>query len=104
MVTAGMPFGENKMKLSEIINQLNNFDGDDTIYVKQPWTPESEAVVATEPDNGGLPNEAAKIGAEYFLEIFLAQEFLEGWLSNLGEEPSDKEQYLRLIAYAKNDS
>ncbi|MCS2159403.1 hypothetical protein MUU48_21260 [Scandinavium sp. H11S7] len=92
------------MILSEIINQLNKFDGDDTIYIKQPWTPESETVVATEPDHGGLPSDAVKTGAEYFLEVFLAQEFLEGWLSNLSQKPSDREQCLRLIAYAENDA
>lgn len=72
--------------------------------MKKPWSPDSEAIVATEPDEGGVPNEAAQINAEYFLEIFLANEFLEGWLSNLDQEPSVKDQCLRLIKYAENDA
>lgn len=104
MVTVVLPFGENKMKLREIITQLDNFDGNDTIYVKQPWTPDSEAIVATEPDNGGVPNEAVKIDEEYFLEVFIAQEFLEGWLSNVNEEPSNGDRCLRLITYVENDA
>lgn len=99
-----MPYGENKMTLNDVINQLDSFDDDDTIYAKQPWKPDSEAIIATEPDDGGLPDEAAKINAEYFLEVFLANEFLEGWLSNLAQSPSPKEQCLRLIQYAENDA
>lgn len=104
MVTAGIPSGENKMKLREVINQLDNFNSDYTVYAKQPWTPDSEAVVAMEPDNGGIPDEAKKINAEYFLEIFLVQEFIEGWLSNLDEPPSETDKCFRLIEYAENDA
>lgn len=104
MVTVDMLYGESKMKLSEIINQLDQFSCDDTIYAKQPWTFDSEAIVATEPDNGGIPNEATQIDAAYFLEIFLAKEFMGGWLSNLDSSPSSKEKCLRLIKYIENDA
>ena len=99
-----MPYGGNKMTLNDVINQLDSFDDDDTIYVKQPWTPDSEAIVVTEPEDGGLPDKAVKINAEYFLEIFLADEFLEGWLSSLDQKPSAKDQSLRLIQYVQNDA
>ncbi|MDX5630936.1 MULTISPECIES: hypothetical protein [unclassified Brenneria] len=92
------------MTLNDIINQIDSFDDDDTIYVVQPWKPDSKAVVATEPNDGGLPDEAVKVNADYFLEIFLTKEFLEGWLSNLDQEPSSKDQCLRLIQYAENDA
>lgn len=104
MVTADMPYGGNEMTLNDVIKQLDSLDDENTIYVKKPWSPDSEAIVATEPDEGGVPDEAAKINAEYFLEIFLANEFLEGWLSNLDQEPSVKDQCLRLIKYAENDA
>ncbi|KOQ82269.1 hypothetical protein ABW48_26535 [Pluralibacter gergoviae] len=104
MVMADMPYGESKMTLIDIINKLDSFDGDDTIYVKRPWKPESAAIVATEPDTGGIPPGAEKIDAEYFLEIFLAAEFLEGWLLNGAQKPSTEEQCFRLIQYAENDA
>ena len=110
MVTAGMPYGGNKMTLNDIINQLDSFDNfdsfdsDDALYVKKPWKPDSEVVVATEPDDGGVPDQAAKINAEYFIEIFLAIEFLEDWLSNLDQKPSAQDRCLRLIQYAENDA
>lgn len=104
MVTAGMPYGGNKMTLNDSINQLDSFDSDDALYVKKPWKPDSEVVVATEPDDGGVPDQAAKIDAEYFIEIFLAKEFLEDWLSNLDQKPSAQDRCLRLIQYAENDA
>lgn len=104
MVTVGTPCGGNKMILTDVINQLDNLDSDDTIYAKKPWTPDTEVVIATEPDDGGLPDQAAKINAEYFIEIFLAKEFLEGWLSSFYQKPSIKDQCLRLIQYAENDA
>ena len=92
------------MTLIDIINKLDDFDADDTIYVKRPWSFDSEAIVATEPDTGGIPSSAEKIDAEYFLEIFLAVEFLDGWLSDFVQKPSTEEQCLRLIQYAENDA
>ncbi|YCI28643.1 hypothetical protein M1E08_17425 [Erwinia sp. PK3-005] len=47
-------------------------DDESTIYVEQPWSPDSIALVAVEPEESGIPNEVAKINAEYFLEVFLA--------------------------------
>lgn len=104
MVTAGMPYWGNKITLNDIINQLDNFDSDDTLYVKKAWKPDSEVVVAAEPDDGGVSDQAAKINAEYFIEIFLAIEFLEDWLSNLNQKPSAQDRYLLLIQYAINDA
>lgn len=99
-----MPFGGNKMKLIDVINQLDSFGDESTIYVEQPWNPDSIALVAVESEEGGIPDEAAKINAEYFLEVFLANEFLEGWLANLDQTPPIKDQCLRLIKYAENDA
>ena len=101
---ADMPYGENKMTLIDVINKLDSFDDDDNIYVKRPWKPESESIVAIDPDTGGIPIDAKKINAEYFLEIFIAAEFLEGWLLNVAQKQSAEEQCLRLIKYAENDA
>ena len=101
---ADMPLGGNKLKLIDMIDQLDIFDDEGTIYMEQPWSPDSVALVAVEPEDGGIPDEAAKIKAEYFLEVFLANEFLEGWLSSLDQAPSLKDQCLRLIEYVKHDA
>ena len=92
------------MTLYDIIIQLDSFNDESTIYVKHPWTPESEAVVAMESDDGSAPTEAGKINAQYFLEIFLVREFLERWLSNSNDHPTELAKCLRLISYAENDA
>ncbi|WP_426767423.1 hypothetical protein [Erwinia aphidicola] len=104
MDMADMPLGGNKLKLIDVIDQLESFDDESTIYVEQPWSPDSLALVAAELEDGGIPDEAAKINAEYFLEVFLANEFLEGWLSSFNQAPSVKDQCLRLIEYAEHDA
>ncbi|MFG1172768.1 hypothetical protein AAFN90_04055 [Erwiniaceae bacterium CAU 1747] len=104
MVMADMQYEENKVTLTDIINQLSSFDSDDTIYARQPWTPDSEAIVATEPDDGGLPDKVAKINAEYFIEIFLADQFLKGWLLSHDKKLAVKDQCRRLVQYAENDA
>jgi hypothetical protein len=43
-------------------------------------------------------------GYDYFLEIFIAREFLEDWKASLGAEPSMSQTCARLIQYAVNDA
>jgi hypothetical protein len=69
-------------KLIDIIPMPNSLDKEDTIYAKKPWTVNSIAMVIREPDSGELPTEARSLDMEYFLEVFLALEFLEGWELN----------------------
>lgn len=92
------------MKLADVINQLEMLDDEMTIYAREPWTPDSEATVEVEPDVGGLPNQAKDQGLAYFLEVFVAQEFVEGWLGNMSEQPTDLDVCKRLIEYAINDA
>ena len=61
------------IKLSDIVGRLSDFDEDDTIYVAEPWTEDSNAMVATAPDESTVtPKAAAKAGLTYFIEIFIA--------------------------------
>ena len=91
-------------RLIEIVARLSEFDEYDTIYAAEPWTEDSRAMVATEPESGGLPPEAVEAGFEYFLEIFISREVIEGWLASLAEKPSLSETCQRLIEYATYDA
>lgn len=91
-------------KLIDIVASLGSYDPEFTIYAAKPWTCDSDAVVAHEPDQGGLPREAESCGAEYFIEVFVAKEFLEGWIAAEGRPTSDREQCERLIRYAVHDA
>jgi hypothetical protein len=92
------------MTLFEIIRDINKFDEAGTIYVKEPWTCDSTAIVAIEPDSGGLPKEAESLGLDYFIEVVIARDFLSDWVAALCIAPSTREQCERLIKYAINDA
>lgn len=92
------------MTLIEIIRDLEALDGESTIYAAAPWIENSNAIVASEAQGGGLPTEAAQLGLKYFLEVFIAREFLEDWSTSLQAEPTLQEKCARLIQYAINDA
>jgi hypothetical protein len=91
-------------QLGDVVKRLASLDQEATIYAAEPWTSESAAVVAAEPESGAVPEPAGREGLKYFLEVFLACEFLDGWESTLGRAPSDEERCERLIRYAIDDA
>jgi hypothetical protein len=92
------------MKLPQVVATLHDFDDEDTIYATEPWTEDSDALVMREPEAGGIPQSAAEKGMTYFMEIFIATEFLDGWQANEKRELSLEERCSRLIHYAKYDA
>ena len=91
-------------KLIEVVANLASYDPEMTIYAPKPWSCDSEAIVVREPDEGGLPREAKSCGAVYFIEVFVAKEFLDGWTASKARSISAREQCERLIQYAINDA
>jgi hypothetical protein len=92
------------MKLIEAIRDLDEFDPESTIYASQPWTESSETIVAHQPKSGGLPAQAERLGLRYFLEVFIARDFVEGWIANLDAQPTLRQKCARLIEYAATDA
>jgi hypothetical protein len=92
------------MKLIEAIRDLNALDEESTIYASQPWSENSEAIVAREQELGGLPTEAERLGLSYFLEVFVARDFVEDWTASLDPQPTLQQTCARLIKYAVNDA
>jgi len=90
------------MTLIEAIGNLEKHDAEATIYATEPWRAESQAVVAFEPEEGGVPAEAENLS--YFLEVFIAREFLEDWELTLESPSRLQERCARLIQYAINDA
>lgn len=95
---------EEVSRIGDTIGRLASLDQDATIYAAEPWTAESVAIVAIEPDSGGIPEEAATRGLKYFLEVAVARDFLEGWESTLDSTPTAPERCARLIRYAIDDA
>jgi hypothetical protein len=48
----------------------------------RPWSDTSEAIVAYEPNAGRMPSGAERLNLKYFLEVFIARNFIEDWTAN----------------------
>jgi hypothetical protein len=92
------------MTLLEAILDLDRLDEASTIYAASPWSADSQVVVAQAPDTGQLPPEAQRRGLQYFLEVAVARDFLDGWAAHLASQPTTRERCARLIQYALNDA
>jgi hypothetical protein len=92
------------MRLIEAIRDLNALDEQGTIYASEPWVENSEAIVAREAESGELPAEAERLGLSYFLEVFIARNFVEDWIAGLSTQPTLEQKCARLIKYAVTDA
>lgn len=91
-------------RLGDVIAKLFELDSEATIYASEPWAECSDAIVAREPDAGRLPLETSGAGMKYFLEVSIAQEFLEDWLASTNVQPTPSAVCQRVIDYAINDA
>ena len=101
------------MLLSEVIAQLDGWSDTATIFASRlqgVFRPESEAVVLTlSAEASRRPTrEFAAVhapGKEYFLEVFVACEVLEGWRDNHpGQSPTLEQRLESVIFYAEHDA
>lgn len=101
------------MELVEVIESINSFDDENTIFVEKiggKFDPASQAVVFEMTDEElQLPTaevcESRCPGKSYFLEVFLVKEFIEDWaINHKGCLPTSSEACHSLIFYAENDS
>ena len=92
------------MTLSDATRDLEQLPSEHTIYARRPWSPASPALVAQEPADGALPDAASASGLAYFLEVFIAQDFLNDWAASLSTAPSHDARCERLIHYAEHDA
>jgi len=92
------------MTLLELVRNIDRAIDDDTIYARKPWTQTSPILMARESSSGGTPARARSLQLEYFLEVFIAREFLED-LRNVSGDPVAVEALCdRLIHYAIYDA
>lgn len=100
----------NETKLIDIIRNLKDFDPYLTIYAQPSprgeWSEQSVAIVAQDV-NGYAPEQIAKRGFKYFLEIFITNEIIEDWIA-IKKTTSDNVESIEslcamVIFYAEND-
>lgn len=88
------------MKLRDAVERIETLDGAATLFVRQPWTPESDTALAVE---GSVEEERVRgEGMSYFLEVVIAKDFLIGWRDSKRKAPGVEQSCLRLIEYAAN--
>lgn len=92
------------MRLIDVVAAMESLDRDLTIYASEPWGGDSDASLEFEPEDGELPPEAVAQGMKYFLEVFVAQEFLYGWMKSQTKTASYEERCERLIRHAIHDA
>jgi hypothetical protein len=88
--------------LREVIERLDQFGDDETIYAEST-RPTARAVVAPEPDDGSVPPVAA--GLTYLLEVAAAREAIDVWRAwRNGKAPTPNDELKAVTYYAENDA
>ena len=93
--------------LREVVAALQRTDEELTVYAAggPDASPSSSAVVALDPDEGGVPIEAATAGLSYVLDVAQALRVLDVWSDwRDGREPTVDEQCEAILYYAKHDA
>ncbi|MGH3388892.1 MAG: hypothetical protein ACRDOO_08440 [Actinomadura sp.] len=90
------------MTLEELMAIVQKFDEDQTVYVREPWTPDATVVVTLEPEDGTLPPEAQ--GHANLLDVFLINDILDTWRAHHGTTASPREAAEAVIHYAGHDA
>lgn len=92
------------MDLIDLIIQLNDVDEDLIIFLKNMDDYKSDLILAyPEEDDNGIKTENGN-KYYYLLEVFLAKEFISGWIASLDYSPSQEEMAKRLYEYGINDA
>lgn len=92
------------MNLIDLISQINKVDEDLIIFLNNMDDYKSYLILAyPEEDDNGIKIENGN-KYYYFLEVFLAKEFISDWIVSLDYSPSQEEIAKRLYEYGINDA
>lgn len=92
------------LTLLEAVEQIESEDINATIYASEPWTPQSIAMIIEEDSAGGPPAAASASNLTYFIEVEIAQRFLEDLQGSAQRLKSSVDICRRLIADAEDDA
>ena len=91
--------------LSDILKQPDlGADNSATIYVERPWSLNAKAILLSPaPDTTeDIDRDGGRFA--YFIEAFLAREFLDDLASSHAAVMSESDRHERLIVYAETDA
>lgn len=96
------------MRLIDLVQNLSSTERQSTIYQENLNDWNSDIIIVPEEEIEGSDNEMIWVEDgktyHYLLEVFIAEEFLEGWKGSLGYKPTLEETAKRLYEYAINDA
>lgn len=90
------------MKLIDLITLIDSVDEDLIIFQKDSIDIDSETELLTENIAKSVVNQHEKY--IYFIEVFLAKEFIYDWVNSLNYVPTNEEIANRLLEYVLNDA
>ncbi len=91
------------MKLTRVIEVLDELPNDATPFVQEPWSQLSECVVHAEIIEGPYASLEERYGMTCFLEVDLIRDLFEQLMDR--SKPFGHEELVnRLIQYARNDA
>lgn len=85
------------MNLFQVLLNIHDYKDDETVYVVEPWSLESETKVITEPYHGLIQVQHDQLIFEYFLEVALIKTIFATLESH---NVCIQEQCQRIIEYA----
>jgi hypothetical protein len=91
------------VQLINLIARLDEYSDELTIYSRPRPTPQSDAVVLAEPEDGST-RPASAGGLHYVLEVFMAREVIEVWQEWRGRAPTPEEACRAVLHYAEHDA
>lgn len=94
------------MRLVELLEQVDGWaDDNTTIYVAKPWSCDAQAIlISPAPDGTEAVTRDGQMH-DYFMETFLARDFLEDFdASQEGGSATRKQRCERLVRYAVDDA
>ncbi len=89
------------MTLKDILCEVQALDDDAVIYARRPWRFDSEAEVHAFVADFSVSAEMKGRGLDYFLEVSVAKEVLDGFKQ---PQSTEAERCELLIYYAENDA
>jgi hypothetical protein len=91
------------MTLEYLVANIDEFDEELIIFQKDELSIDS-VVFLFEKDNDDVVRVKDGVKHLYFLELFIAKEFIEDWTNSLDFKANTKEIALRLLHYAIYDA
>jgi hypothetical protein len=91
------------VQLIDVIAHLDEYSDEQTIYSRPQPTPQSDAVVLAETEDGST-RPASAGGLHYVLEVFIAKEVIDVWQEWRGRAPTPDEACRAVLHYAKYDA